>query len=281
MLEALIEPLQYSFMQRSLFIAVLVEIICAIIGSYLMVQRLALLGNAISHSVLPELAIAFIIGADIFVGAFIAGVLSTVVITLIRTRSPIQEDAAMGIVFSAFFALGITLITIIQKDNNIDLNHFLFGNILGVTVEEVRNTAIISAVVVTVVMLLYKELLFYSFDPLGAQAAGLPVNLLNFRLMVLIALTIVASLKAVGVILVLALLITPEATAYWLVKRLNEMMILGAVIGVLASINGMYISYFFNLPSGSAIVLVASGFFTLALLLIPSLLPLVSRCGES
>lgn len=270
MLEALIEPLRYSFMQRSLVIAVLVGIICAVVGSYLMVQRLALLGDAISHSVLPGLAIAFIIGADIFVGAFIAGVLSTVVITLIRTRSPIKEDAAMGIVFSAFFALGITLITIIQKDNKIDLNHFLFGNILGVTADEVRNTAIISAVVVTVVVLLYKELLFYTFDPLGAQAAGLPVNLLNFGLMVLIALTIVASLTAVGVILVLALLITPGATAYLLVKRLNQMMILGAVIGIVASISGMYISYFFNLPSGPAIVLVASAFFTLALLFSPS-----------
>lgn len=270
MLEALIEPLQYGFMQRSLIIAVLVGIICAVVGSYLMVQRLALLGDAISHSVLPGLAIAFIVGADIFVGAFIAGVLSTVVITLIRTRSPIKEDAAMGIVFSAFFALGITLITIIQKDNKIDLNHFLFGNILGVTTEEVRNTAIISAVVIAVVVLLYKELLFYTFDPLGAQAAGLPVNLLNFGLMVLIALTIVASLKAVGVILVLALLITPGATAYLLVKQLNQMMLLGAAIGVVASISGMYISYFFNLPSGPAIVLVASGFFTLALLFSPS-----------
>lgn len=270
MLEALIEPLQYGFMQRSLFIAVLVGIICAVVGSYLMVQRLALLGDAISHSVLPGLAIAFIVGADIFVGAFIAGVLSTVVITLIRTRSPIKEDAAMGIVFSAFFALGITLITIIQKDNKIDLNHFLFGNILGVTAEEVRNTAIISAVVIAVVVLLYKELLFYTFDPLGAQAAGLPVNLLNFGLMVLIALTIVASLKAVGVILVLALLITPGATAYLLVKQLNQMMILGAAIGIVASISGMYVSYFFNLPSGPAIVLVASGFFTLALLFSPT-----------
>lgn len=270
MLEALIEPLQYSFMQRSLAIAVLVGIICAVVGSYLMVQRLALLGDAISHSVLPGLAIAFIVGADIFVGAFIAGVLSTVVITIIRTRSPIKEDAAMGIVFSAFFALGITLITIVQKDNKIDLNHFLFGNILGVTVPEVRNTAIISTIVIAVVVLLYKELLFYTFDPLGAQAAGLPVNLLNFGLMVLIALTIVASLKAVGVILVLALLITPGATAYLLVKQLKQMMILGAAIGVVASIWGMYISYFFNLPSGPAIVLVASGFFTLALLFSPS-----------
>ena len=270
MLEALIEPLQYGFMQRSLIIAVLVGLLCAVVGSYLMVQRLALLGDAIGHSVLPGLAIAFMLGTNIFVGAFIAGVVSTMAIAWIRTRSPIKEDAAMGIVFSAFFALGITLITLIQKDNKIDLNHFLFGNILGVTIEEVRDTAIIAAIVLLVVFLLYKQLLFYTFDPLGAQAAGLPVNLLNFGLMVLIALTIVASMKAVGVILVLSLLITPGATAYLLVKRLHQVMILGAGIGIFSSISGMYLSYFFNLPSGPAIVLVASGLFVLALLFSPS-----------
>ncbi len=270
MLEALIEPLQYGFMQRSLIIAILVGLLCAVVGSYLMVQRLALLGDAIGHSVLPGLAIAFMLGTNIFVGAFIAGVVSTMAIAWIRTRSPIKEDAAMGIVFSAFFALGITLITLIQKDNKIDLNHFLFGNILGVTIEEVRDTAIIAAVVLLVVFLLYKQLLFYTFDPLGAQAAGLPVNLLNFGLMVLIALTIVASMKAVGVILVLSLLITPGATAYLLVKRLHQVMILGAGIGIFSSISGMYLSYFFNLPSGPAIVLVASGLFVMALLFSPS-----------
>ncbi|WP_250125947.1 metal ABC transporter permease [Chroococcidiopsis sp. CCMEE 29] len=270
MLEAFIEPLQYGFMQRSLVIAIIVGLLCAVVGSYLMVQRLALLGDAISHSVLPGLAIAFMVGANIFVGAFIAGVSSTIVIAWIRTRSPIKEDAAMGIVFSAFFALGITLITLIQKDNKIDLNHFLFGNILGVTAPEVRDTAIIAALVLFVVFLLYKELLFYTFDPLGAQAAGLPVNQLNFGLMLLIALTIVASMKAVGVILVLSLLITPGATAYLLVKRLHEVMIIGAVIGIISSISGMYLSYFFNLPSGPAIVLVVSGLFVLSLLFSPS-----------
>ncbi|NJN10847.1 MAG: metal ABC transporter permease [Richelia sp. RM2_1_2] len=270
MFEALIEPLQYSFMQRSLIVAVLVGFLCAIVGSYLMVQRLALLGDAISHSVLPGLAIAFILGMNIFVGAFIAGVISTMVITWIRTRSPIKEDAAMGIVFSAFFALGITLITIIQKDNKIDLNHFLFGNILGVTLSDMRDIAVITAVVLIVVFLLYKELLFYTFDPLGAQAAGLPVNRLNFGLMVIISLTIVASLKAVGVILVLSLLITPGATAYLLVKRLHQVMIFGAILGVISSISGMYLSYFYNLPSGPAIVLVVSGLFVLSLLFSPN-----------
>ena len=245
-------------------------LLCAVVGSYLMVQRLALLGDAISHSVLPGLAIAFMVGANIFVGAFIAGVVSTLAIAWIRTRSPIKEDAAMGIVFSAFFALGITLITIVQKDNKIDLNHFLFGNILSVTFQEVRDTTIIAAFVLLVIFLLYKELLFYTFDPLGAQAAGLPVNQLNFGLMLLIALTIVASMKAVGVILVLSLLITPGATAYLLVTRLHQVMILGGVIGIISSISGMYLSYFFNLPSGPAIVLVVSGLFILAFLFSPN-----------
>jgi manganese/iron transport system permease protein len=265
----LLEPLQYAFMQRAVITAVLVGLVCAVVGSYLMVQRLALLGDAISHSVLPGLAIAFMLGANIFVGAFVAGVLSTMAIAWIKARSPIKEDAAMGIVFSACFALGITLITLIQHSNKIDLNHFLFGNILGVTFDEVWQTGLIVGLVLLVVVLLYKELLFYTFDPLGAQATGMPTNLLNFGLMVLIALTIVASMKAVGVILVLALLITPGATAYLLVNRLHQVMLLGALIGVVSSLSGMYLSYFFNLPSGPAIVLVASGLFLLALLFSP------------
>ena len=270
MLETLLEPLQYSFMQRSLVMAIIVGIICAVVGSYLMVQRLALLGDAISHSVLPGLAIAYIVGANIFLGAFIAGLLSTVCINLIRTRSNIKEDTAMGIVFSAFFALGITLITVIQKDNKIDLNHFLFGNILGVTASDVRDTLIIGAIVIAMVILLYKELLFYTFDKLGAQAVGLPVNLLDLGLMMLIGLTIVASLKAVGVVLVLSLLITPAATAYLLVTRLHQVMFLGVGIGIVSSISGMYFSYYFNLPSGPAIVLVTSGLFVIALLFSPT-----------
>ncbi|NJK48323.1 metal ABC transporter permease [Candidatus Gracilibacteria bacterium] len=270
MLETLIEPLQYSFMQRSLIEAIIVGVICAVVGSYLMVQRLALLGDAISHSVLPGLAVAFLLNINIYIGAFIAGLTSTILINLIRTRSQIKEDAAMGIVFSAFFAFGITLITVIQKDNKIDLNHFLFGNILGVTFEDIRDTFMIAIVVLLVTIALYKELLFYTFDKLGAQAVGLPVNLLDLGLTILIGLTIVASLKAVGVILVLSLLITPAATAYLLVNRLHQVMILGVGIGVLSSISGMYLSYFYNLPSGPAIVLVASGLFVFAFLFSPS-----------
>lgn len=269
-LSFLLEPLQYGFMQRSLIVAVLVGIICAVVGSYLMVRRMALLGDAISHSLLPGLAIAYVLGINIYIGAFVAGILSTGLIAWIHTRSPIKEDAAMGIVFSAFFAVGVTLITLVQKDTKIDLNHFLFGNILGVSPSEVRDTAIIAVLVLVSVFLFYKELLFHSFDALGAQATGLPVTWLNAGLMVLIALTVVASLKAVGVILVLALLITPSATAYLLVPRLHQVMGLGAAIGVVSSISGIYLSYYFNLPSGPAIVMIASGFFALAFLFSPS-----------
>jgi len=268
--DLLLEPLQYSFMQRSLVVAVIVGAICAIVGSYLMVQRLALLGDAISHSVLPGLAIAFLLGGNLFVGALVACAIATACIALIHVYSPIKEDTAMGIVFSAFFALGITLITVIQKENKIDLNHFLFGNILGVTASDARDTAIVAVLVVLITLALYKELLFYTFDKIGAQAVGLPVRWLDFSLMVLMSLTIVASLKAVGVILVLSLLVTPAATAYLLVTRLQHMMVLGVVFGIVASVSGLYLSYFYNLPSGPAIVLVATSFFILAFLLSPS-----------
>jgi len=218
---------------------------------------------------LPGLALAFIFGINIYLGAFVAGVVSAILIGWIHTRSPIKEDAAMGIVFSAFFALGITLITIVQKSNKIDLNHFLFGNILGVTTGEVRDTAIIATLVLVTVALFYKELLFFCFDPLGAQAAGLPVDRFNAGLMILVALTVVASMKAVGVILVLALLITPAAAAYLLVPRLHQIMGVGAGIGVFSSVAGMYLSYYYNLPSGPAIVLVVSLLFLLAFLFGP------------
>ncbi|TVR11822.1 MAG: metal ABC transporter permease, partial [Phormidium sp. GEM2.Bin31] len=265
----LLDPLQYGFMQRSLMIAICVGLVCALVGSYLIVQRLALLGDAISHAVLPGVAIAFLLGVNILIGAFIAGVLSTVLIAWIHTRSPIKEDAAMGIVLSSFFALGITLITIIQKDTKVDLMHFLFGNILGVSSQDVRETFLIAIIIILTIIALYKELLFYSFDPQGAQAAGLPTNALNFGLMILIALTVVASLKAVGVILVISLLITPGATAYLLVPRLHQVMLLGSLLSILSSISGMYLSYYYNLPSGPAIVLVATGLFSLSLLLSP------------
>ncbi len=261
---SLVDPLSFAFMQRSLLVAVAVGILCAVVGSYLLVQNLALLGDAISHSLLPGLALAYLLGWNLLVGAFVAGILSALLIQWIRSASPIKADAAMGIVFSAFFALGIVLITLIQRRARIDLNHFLFGNLLGVSQTDVITVVAITLGVLAVVVLFFKELAFYSFDPLAAKAAGLPTEQLGWGVMVLTSLTLVASMKAVGVLLVLAMLITPAATAYLLVPQLHQVMLLGSLFGVSASFIGLYISYYLNIASGPAIVLVASLWFGLA-----------------
>lgn len=265
MLHILVDPLQYSFMQRSLLVAILIGLLCSIIGSYLMVQRLALLGDAISHSVMPGLAIAFSLGIPMIIGALSAAILSTLIITWIKAESPLKEDTAIGIVFASFFAVGIIFISLIQKNNKIDLNHFLFGNILSVSVEDVVSTSVIFMLVLSITISLYKELLFFTFDSVSAEVIGLPVKRLNFSLMILITLTTVASMKVVGVVLVLALLIIPAASAYLLVHRLHQIMTLGAGLGITSSIAGMYISYYFNVPSGPSIVIIASAMFIVAL----------------
>jgi manganese/iron transport system permease protein len=177
-------------------------------------------------------------------------------------------DAAMALTFSSFFALGVTLITTLK--NKIDLDSFLFGDILGVTTHDIYRTLIIAALILATVKLFYKELLFFTFDRTGAQATGLPVNAIHFGFTAAVTLTIIASMQAVGVILVIALLVGPALTAYLLVKELHQMMGLGVIIGVFASVSGVYISYYQNLPSGPAIVLVSSTLFLLALLFSPA-----------
>jgi manganese/iron transport system permease protein len=264
----LLEPLSYEFMRNALAVGILVGILCPVVGTYLIVQRMALLGDVIAHGVLPGLAIAFFLKANILVGAFISGVFSTLVITWIRTQSRVKVDSAMALTFSSFFALGVTLITLLKS--KIDLDSFLFGDILGVTTEDVQRTAIITVIVLLLVKLFYKELLLYTFDKLGAQALGFPVNALYYGLMAGITLTIVASMQTVGVVLVVALLVGPGVTAYLLVKELHQVMGLGAIVGSLASISGVYTSYYLNIPSGPAIVLVIFGLFLLTLLFSPS-----------
>ncbi len=268
MLNWLIEPLSYEFMRNAIAVGILTGILCPVVGTYLIVQRMALLGDVIAHAVLPGLAIAFFWGVDIFIGAFISGLLSTFVIAWIRTQSRVKVDAAMALTFSSFFSLGITLITLLKS--KLDLDSLLFGDILGVTTSDVQRTGIITLIVLILVKLFYKELLFYTFDKLGAQALGFPVNALHFGLMAAITLTIVTSMQTVGVVLVISLLVGPGITAYLLVKELHQVMIVGAILGVIASISGVYSSYYFNIPSGPAIVLVTFSLFLLALLFSPS-----------
>lgn len=268
MLDWLLEPLSYEFIRQAIAMGILVGVLCPVVGSYLIVQRMALLGDVIAHAVLPGLAIAFFLGIDILIGAFISGIFSTFVIAWIRTQSRVKVDAAMALTFSSFFALGITLITLLKS--KLDLENLLFGDILGVTATDVWRTGIITVIVLLLVKLFYKPLLFYTFDPLGAEAMGLPINVLHLGLMAGITLTIVASMQTVGVVLVISLLVGPGITAYLLVKELHLMMGLGAIFGAIASIGGVYSSYYLNIPSGPAIVLVSFSLFLFALLFSPS-----------
>lgn len=264
----LLEPLGFEFVRNALAIATILGVLCSVVGSYLIVQKMGLLGDVIAHAVLPGLAIAFFLGIDIFIGAFISGTLSTFVITWIQSQSRIKADVAMAIVFSGFLALGIALITILKS--KIDLHSFLFGDILGVTIADVMRTLVISLLVLILVKLFYKELLIYTFNPLAAQAMGLPVGWIHSGLTAAITLTIIVSMQSVGVVLVVALLVGPAITAYLLVKQLHLMMGMGAIFGVISGVSGIYLSYYWNIPSGASIVLVVCGFFTLALFLSPS-----------
>lgn len=264
----LLDPFNYEFMQNALATGVLVGILCPVVGTYLIVQRMALLGDVIAHAVLPGLAIANFLGIELLIGAFISGIVSTFVITWIRSQSRVTVDAAMALTFSSFFGLGILLLT--QLQSRVDLEGLLFGDILGVTRGDIWRTGLIAVFVLCLIKLFYKELLFFTFDRLGAEAVGLPVNALNLGLMAGVTLTILLGMRVVGVILVIALMVGPAITAYLLVKELHWMMIVGAALGAVASIVGMYTSYYLDLPSGPTIALTVFSFFLMALLFSPT-----------
>lgn len=268
MLEWLLEPLAFEFMRNALITGILVGILCPVVGTYLIVQRMALLGDVMAHSVLPGLAIAFFLRVNILFGAFVSGLLSAFLIAWLRSQTRIKVDAVMALIFSSFFALGVLLITLLR--NKLDLDSFLFGDILGVTLTDVGRTVVVTLLILILVKLFYKELLFYTFDRDGAEAIGLPVNSIYFGLMAAVTLTIIASMQTVGVVLVVSLLVGPATTAYLFVKELYQMMGFGAIIGMISSISGMYISYYLNVPSGPCIVLVGFGLFLLAVLFSPT-----------
>lgn len=267
MFSLLLDPLNYEFMRHAIAVGVIVGILCPVVGSYLLVQRMALLGDVIAHAVLPGLAIAHFLGIDILWGAFSSGILSTLLIAWIRTQTRVKVDAAMALIFSAFFSLGVTLLTLLE--NRLDLKEILFGDILSVTLTDVWRTLGVAIVLLILVKLFYKELLFYTFDRAGAEAAGLPVTAIHTGLMAAITLTIIVGMKTVGVVLVISLLVGPAVTAFLLVKELHWMMVVGAVLGMMSSVGGMYLSYYLDLPSGPAIALLSFGLFILVLLFSP------------
>ncbi|MGH7459359.1 MAG: metal ABC transporter permease [Longimicrobiaceae bacterium] len=261
-------PLEYAFMQRALAASLLVGVVSGTLGCYIVLRRMALIGDGIAHSVLPGVAIAYIVGADFFLGAAAAGVVAALLIGWVAANSRIKEDAAIGVVFTGAFALGVILITLIQS-RSVDLMHMLFGNVLGVNNRDLIATAAITGVVLLTVAAAYKELLLHAFDPIMAAAIGLPVKGLHYLLMLLLSFTVVASLQTVGLVLAVAMLITPASTAYLLTDRFGRMLAISATLGVISSVSGLYASYHWNVSSGAAIVVVATLFFFAAMLFAP------------
>lgn len=267
-LSELAEPLRYDFMRRALLMGALIGSFGPVLGSYLIVLRMALLGDVIAHGVLPGLAIAHFFGWPVQVGAFGSGMLSTVLIAWIKARSRLKADAVMAMTFASFFALGVCLISVLKRQ--VDLDSLLFGDILSVQGADLVWTGGVGVLVVGAIALFYRPLLMFTFDPAGAEAMGLPMGWLHYGLMALVTLTILAGMQAVGVVLVIALMVGPAMTAFLLVRELHWMMILGGFLGTLASTIGIWVSYFWDLPSGPAIALVVFGLFALTLGLSPS-----------
>lgn len=260
MLEALLFPFQYDFMVRGLLAALIVGSIVPVLGSYVVLRGMAFFGDALAHIILPGVVIAFLLGWPVAIGALVIGVLAALAIGELSARSRLREDAAIGVVFAGALALGVALLSL-QRTYAVDLTHILFGDLLGVSRLDLWLMGGLGILVLGVIFALYKELLVLSFDPVLAQTLQLPVRALQNVLLVLLALVIVISLRAVGAALVLAQLVTPAATAYLLTRRLLPMMVLAAVLGVLSGVLGLYLSFYLSLPSGPGIVLVESAFF--------------------
>lgn len=259
--------MKYGFLQKALLTSVMVGTICGVIGCFIILRGMALMGDAISHAVLPGVAISYMLGINFFFGAVFTGLLTAVGIGFISQHSRIKQDTSIGIMFTAAFAAGIILITMMKTSK--DLYHILFGNVLAVSPSEMWITFIIGVIVLLAVYLFFKELLVTSFDPTMAAAYGLPHRLIHYCLMGLLTIVTVASLKTVGIILVVAMLITPAATAYLLTNRLWVMVFLSAGFGVISAIIGLYFSFTYNLASGATIVLAATALFILAFLFSP------------
>lgn len=257
----------YEFLRKALFTSVTVGIISGIIGSFIILRGMALMGDAISHAILPGVAVSYMLGINHFIGAVLVGILTAFGVGYIDQNSKLKSDTSIGIVFSSLFALGILLL--MKAQTAVDLTQILFGNVLTVRTEEMWLTFGIGLVVIACVYLFYKEFLITSFDPVMAKAYGIKTKFIHYLLMILLTLVTVASLQTVGVILVVAMLITPAATAYLLTDKMSTLIVLAAFFGAISSVLGLYLSFSYNLASGAVIVLVATIFFILAFLFAP------------
>jgi ABC-type Mn2+/Zn2+ transport system permease subunit len=268
MIAWLSEPLAYAFMQRGLLASLIVGVLCAVIGCYVVLRSMAFIGDAMAHAILPGVAVAYLLGGNLIIGALVAAIAVALSIGFFSRQGDIKEDTAIGIMFAAALSLGVLLISTIRT-YAVDLTHILFGNVLGVSANDLLLTAALSLIVLGAIVAFYKEFLVISFDPILAATLRLPAELLRNLLLILLALTIVVSMQTVGVGLVSAMLVTPGATAYLLTRRLPTMMLISALVGALSSIVGLYLSYYLNVASGAAVVLTATMIFVLVFALSP------------
>lgn len=268
----LAEPLRYGFMLRGLMGAVVVAIVCAIVGTYVVLRGMAFFGDALAHTILPGVAVGYLVSSGarepLFWWALGTAVAASLGIGAISKSGRIKEDTAIGIIFAGMFALGIAIISTVSS-YAVDLSHFLFGDVLGVTPKSLAWMAIFGGIVILLVLAFYKEFLTISFDPVLATTLRLPVNRFNNLLLVLIAITVAVAMQTVGVALMVAMLVTPAATASLLARRLPTMMVISASFAVVSGVIGIYASYYLGITSGSAIVLTATAFFILAFLFAP------------
>jgi ABC-type Mn2+/Zn2+ transport system permease subunit len=264
MLTPILEPLAYDFFLRALLASAVVGVVAAVIGSYMVLRGLAFMGDALSHSAFPGVVVAYMLQLPFYLGAAVAAVATALAIGWVTRRGHLRADTAIGVLFAGMFALGIFLFSLIPNYVG-DLFGFLFGEVLGIGTGDLIALLALAAAVLAVVAVLWKELLYTTFDPLGAAASGLPVARLDYLLLALIAVTIVVSLQAVGIILVVAMLVTPAATAQLVTRSFGRLLTVAVLIGLLAPVAGLYISYWANAASGATIVLVETSVFIVAL----------------
>lgn len=264
MLEFLLEPLGFGFMQRGLLASCLVAIICGVLGCFVVLKGLAFIGDALAHASFGGVALAFVLGANIYLGAFIFALATALGIGVLSQGGRVKADTAIGVLFSGTFAFGILIISRVETYTT-DLFGYLFGDVLSITSRDLVTITVSGIIVLALVAAFYRQLIFVAFDPTVAAASGIPARFLEYLLLGLLGITIVTALQAIGIVLVVALLVTPSATAYLLTKRFHHMILASMAVGCLSALLGIYLSYYLDVASGAAIILTATALFFIAL----------------
>ncbi|MCE2465642.1 MAG: metal ABC transporter permease [Dehalococcoidia bacterium] len=265
MIDYIVGPFEYSFMVRALIVSVLVGVMCPVLGAYVITRGRAFMGDALAHSVLPGMVVAFLLGISPFLAAVPAGIVIALLMGSIARRTGVSEDTSIGIIFAGMFALGLVMLS---RASNVTVNieDLLLGQVLGVSQNDVYTSLGLTALVLVGLFTFHRQLVYTTFDPVGAKVVGIRTGFIEYVLLALLALVIVIGIQAAGIVLVMAMLITPAATAYLLARRFVGVMILGAILGAISAVSGLYLSYHVDLPSGPAMALVATLMFALAAL---------------